>query len=178
MKRFAVLVLVLGIGVMAAGCDEELTPAGPTPGTVTLVSQISASQNIPAPHALESAAAGQIQMTLEPTAAGYTMSVTLQAQGLVPAGVLPAPLNSGSVLVAGLIQQGAAGQVGQPVANLGISQTAPIVTPTGGAFITLTNIQIQKAVGDAIIANPAGFYMAYYSALSQTGVMRGQLIRQ
>ncbi|MEW5984506.1 MAG: CHRD domain-containing protein [Acidobacteriota bacterium] len=178
MKRFVVLVLVLGLGVMTAGCDEDLAPAGPTAGTVTFVSQMTAGQNIPPAHVLESAAAGQIQMTLSPSGAAYTASVTIRVQGLVRSGILPAPLDSGSVLVAGLIHQGGAGQLGPIVASLGLSQAAPLVTPTGGVFITLTGIQVQKAVGDGMIANPAGFYIAFYSALSQTGVMRGQLARQ
>ena len=178
MKRFAVLFLVLSLGVMAAGCDEELAPAGPTAGTVTLVSQTTAGQNIPAAHPLESAAAGQIQMTPSPVTGGYTASVTIQAQGFVRAGILPAPLDNGSAIVAGLIHQGGTGQLGPIVATLGITQTAPLVTPTGGVFITLTGIQIPQAVGDAISANPAGFYVAFYTALSQTGAMRGQLVKQ
>lgn len=178
MKRFAVLVLVLSFGLMAVGCDGDIAPAGPTAGTVTLASQMTAGQNIPAVHPLERSAAGLAQITLAPATGGYVASVTIQAQGLVGAGVLPAPLNSGSVIVAGLIHQGNAGAVGPIVATLGITQTAPLVTPTGGVFITLTGIQIQQAVGDAISANPAGFYLAFYSALSQTGVMRGQFVRQ
>ncbi len=178
MKRFAVLVLVLSLGMMTAGCDEELAPAGPTAGTVSLASQLTAGQNIPAVHPLEAGAAGQIQMTMSPAGGGYVASITVQAQGLVRSGLLPAPLDSGSVLVAGLIHQGGAGQLGPIVATLGLSQTAPILTPTGGVFVTLTGIQIPQAVGDAISANPAGFYIAFYSALSQTGVMRGQFVRQ
>lgn len=175
MKRFVVLISVLSLGLMAAGCDGEIAPAGPTAGTATLVSQMTAGQNIPAPHPLERAAAGVVQLTLSPTGSGYTASVTLQAQGFVRSGLLPPPLDSGSALVAGLIHQGGAGQLGPIVATLGISPTVPLVTPTGGLFITLTGIQIPQAVGQAIIANPGGFYIAFYSGLSQTGAMRGQL---
>ncbi len=69
---------------------------------------------------------------MTPAAAGaYTASFTFQIGGLVKAGLLPAPLDSGSVILAGYIHQGAAGTVGPPVVQLPISLQAPIVTPTG-----------------------------------------------
>ena len=185
MKRFAVLVLVLGIGVMAAGCDEELSPVTPT-GLVTLVSQMSAANEVPPAGAqgnpagaLEAGAIGSLSVDMVPAADGsYVASFSFRISGLVGAGRLPAPLDSGSVIVAGHIHSGAAGTAGPPVVPLPISQTAPIVSPTGSVVLTIQNVPVTAAVANAILANPGGFYFNLHSALNPAGVVRGQLVRQ
>ncbi|HSP91559.1 MAG TPA: CHRD domain-containing protein, partial [Vicinamibacterales bacterium] len=101
-----------------------------------------------------------------------------QIGGLVKAGVLPAPLDSGSVILAGYIHQGAAGTVGPPVVQLPISLQAPIVTPTGSVVLTISNVPVSASAAGAILANPSGFYFNLYSALNQNGVIRGQLVKQ
>jgi hypothetical protein len=170
--------LVLALSLSSAGCDEVLAPATPT-GLVTLVSQISGSQEVPAAAAPEAAAAGTLSITMTPSGGGaYLASFTFQVGGLVKAGVLPAPLDSGSVIVAGHIHQGAAGVVGLPVVPLPISQTLPIVTPTGGVLLTISNVAVSADVASAILANPAGFYFNLHTALNPSGVVRGQLVKQ
>ena len=130
MKRFAVAAAVLSL--FAAGCDEKLNPVAPTPGQVTLASQLAGSANVPPASSLEAGSAGTLSVAMTPAAGGaYTASFTFQIGGLVKAGLLPAPLDSGSVILAGYIHQGAAGTVGPPVVQLPISLQAPIVTPTG-----------------------------------------------
>lgn len=170
--------LVLALGLFSAGCDEVLSPATPS-GLVTLVSQISASQEVPAATPPESGAAGTLSVTMTPATGGaYTASFTFQIGGLVRAGLLPAPLDSGSVIVAGHIHSGAAGVVGPPVVALPISLAAPIVTPTGGVLLTISNVAVTADVASAILANPAGFYFNLHSALNPAGVVRGQLVKQ
>jgi len=170
--------LVLALGLLSAGCDEVLAPATPT-GLVTLVSQISGSQEVPAAAAPEAAAAGTLSVTMAPSGGGaYLASFTFRVGGLVKAGVLPAPLDSGSVIVAGHIHSGAAGVVGPPVVPLPISQALPIVTPTGSVLLTISNVAVSADVASAILANPSAFYFNLHSALNPAGVVRGQLIKQ
>jgi hypothetical protein len=169
---------VLALGLCSAGCDEVLAPATPT-GVVTLVSQMSGAQEVPAATAPEAASAGTLSLSMTPAGGGaYTASFTIQLAGFVKAGVLPAPLDSGSVIVAGHIHTGAAGVVGAPIVPLPISQAAPIVTPTGGAFLTIANVAVPADVASAILANPSGFYFNLHSALNPGGVVRGQLVKQ
>jgi len=181
MKRHAVLACVLSL--VAVGCDKSINPVVPS-GVVTLVAQLSGASNVPPAGSLEAAANGSIQFVLTPATAGdFTGVLTLRLAGLatkattVAAG-LPAPLNDGSVIVAGFIHSGAAGTLGAPVLSLPISQTAPLVSPTGSVLITMKGINLPAATAAAILANPAGFYFNLYSALNQNGVMRGQLVRQ
>ena len=178
MKRLVALALLLSVS--AAACtkdDDSTTPVGPS-NTVTLVAQMSGTQNVPPAGTLEAGAVGTAQIVMTPGSNGYTATVTLQLGGLVRAGLLPAPLDSGSVIVAGLIHAGGPGTVGAPVAQLPISLAAPLVSPTGSILIQLTNVQVAQAAGSAIAASPSSFYLNLYSALNQTGVLRGQLVKQ
>ena len=177
MKRFTVAAVVLSL--FAAGCDEKLNPVAPTAGQVTLASNLSGASNVPPASSLEAGSAGTLSVTMVPAAAGaYTASFSFQIGGLVKAGVLPAPLDSGSVILAGYIHQGAAGTVGPPVVQLPISLQAPIVTPTGSVVLTISNVQVSASAATAILSNPSGFYFNMYSALNQNGVIRGQLAKQ
>ncbi len=176
MKRFAVLACAMSL--VAAGCDKSISPAVPS-GVVTMVAQLSGASNVPPAGSLETGATGSLRLTMTPAGGGaYTASFALSLGGLVKAGVLPSPLDSGSVIVAGYVHQGAAGTVGAPVVVLPISQTAPILSPTGTALITLSGVSVSSAAAAAILANPSGYYFNLYSALNQNGVLRGQLILQ
>ncbi|MCX6552599.1 MAG: CHRD domain-containing protein [Acidobacteria bacterium] len=176
MKPLGTIAVVLCL--FAVGCDAVLSPATPS-GVTTLVSQLSGSQEVPAATAPEAASAGSVSVSMTPTGGGaYAASFTIQVGGLVKAVVLPAPLDSGSVIVAGHIHPGAAGVVGAPVVPLPISQAAPIVTPTGSVFVTISNVAVPADVASAILANPSGYYFNLHSALNPGGVVRGQLIKQ
>ena len=177
MKRLSVVAIALTL--FTVGCDEQLNPASPNAGQVTLVSQLSGASNVPPAGSLEAGAAGQLSVTMVPTTGGaYTASFTFSLGGLVKAGVLPSPLDSGSVIVAGYVHQGAAGAVGPPVVALPISLAAPIVTPTGSVLLTISNVAVTAGAASAILASPSSFYFNMYSALNQNGVVRGQLIKQ
>jgi hypothetical protein len=176
MKPLCTLVLVL-VACGATGCNESLGTTAPS-GQITLVSQLSGAQNVPPAGSLESAAAGSLQVTLVPAGGGaYVASFTFSLSGFVKAGVQPSPLDNGSAIVAGYVHQGGAGAVGSPVVSLPISQAAPIVTPTGTVLLTVSNVAIPAPVATAILANPSGYYFNLYSALNQTGVVRGQLLK-
>ena len=174
MKRFAVLACVMSLA--AVGCDKSINPVGPS-GVVTLVAQLSGASNVPPAGSLETGATGSLQITMTPaTGGGYTASFALSLSGLVKAGVLAAPLDSGSVIVAGYVHQGAAGTLGAPVVTLPISQTAPLLSPTGTVLVTLSGVSIPASTASAILASPSGYYFNLYSALNQNGVLRGQLV--
>ncbi|MCX6546093.1 MAG: CHRD domain-containing protein [Acidobacteria bacterium] len=182
MKRFVVLVCAMSL--VAAGCDKSISPAVPT-GLVTLVAQLAGASNVPpagylgGATALEAGATGSLQMTMTPTTGGdYTASFSLSLRGLLTQGVLPYPLDNGSAIVAGYVHQGAAGALGAPVVALPISQTAPILSPTGTVLITINGVTVTSAVASGILANPAGYYFNLYSGLNTAGVLRGQLVRQ
>jgi hypothetical protein len=182
MKRLAVLACAMSL--VAVGCNESINPVVPS-GVVTLVSQLAGTSNVPPagylgfPGSLEAGATGSLQVTMTPTTNGdYTTSFALSLKGLVKSGVLPTPLDNGSVIVAGYVHQGAAGALGAAVVALPISQTAPVLSPTGTVLVTISGVTVTAAAASGILANPAGYYFNLYSALNQNGVLRGQLVKQ
>lgn len=182
MKRFAVLACAMSL--VAVGCNKSINPVVPS-GVVTLVAQLAGTSNVPPagylgfPSSLESGATGSLQVTMTPTTGGdYTASFALSLKGLVTSGVLPYPLDNGSAIVAGYVHQGAAGALGAPVVALPISQTAPLLSPTGTVLVTISGVNVTSGAASAILANPSGFYFNLYSGLNQSGVLRGQLIKQ
>lgn len=184
MKRFAPAVVALAL--FAAGCDETLNPTTPTPGQVTLASQLSAAAEVPPAGqqgnpagALEAGATGGLSVTMVPSGGGaYSATFTFSIGNLIKAGVLPAPLDSGSVIVAGHIHSGVAGTAGPAIVPLPISQQAPLVSPTGAVTLTIANVAVSADAANAILANPGAYYFNLHSALNPAGVVRGQLAKQ
>ena len=183
MKRFAVLACAVSLAMI--GCDKSISPVSPT-GVVTLAATLSGASNVPPAGSLEAGATGSVQITLTPAGGGaYTASVTFSLSNLLRAGVLPAayaPMDTGgSTIVAGLIQQGAAGTVGPAVFSLPIGQTTavpPLYAPTGSVLVTISGVSVPAAVASAILASPSSYYLNLYSALNATGLMRGQLVQR
>jgi hypothetical protein len=177
------------MSLVAAGCDKSINPAVPS-GVVTLATTLAGASNVPpagylgGASALEAGAAGSVQVTMTPAADGsFTASFTLRLSGLITratslASGFPSPLDNGSLIVAGMIHQGGAGVPGPAVVALPISQTAPIFSPDGTVLVTLSGVTVTAAAASAIIANPSGYYFNLYSYFNQTGVMRGQLVKQ
>ncbi len=167
MKRLSILACVASVAL--AGCNGTISPVTPT-GVTTLVAQLSAAGVIPAPVGGETQGVGSVTLRLTPTTGGYSVAYTLAVGNEPPAT---------TVFVAGLIQQGPAGTVGPPVYQTTLSPTAPVLTPTGSIRLDfLINPVLAQAAGDAMIASPSSFYFQLYSAVNQTGSLRGQLVKQ
>lgn len=178
MKRLAMLAAVLAL--ISAGCTKDGDDTTVSPSSViTLAAQMSGTQEVPVANPPEATGVGTAQVIMTPAAGGaYTATFTFSISGLVRAGVLPAPLDSGSVIVAGHIHQGVAGVAGPVLVPLPISQAAPLVSPTGSVLITFSNVAVSADAATAILANPPGFYINLHSALNPAGVVRGQLVKQ
>ncbi len=175
MKRLSILACVVSVAL--AGCNGKISPVTPT-NVTTLVAQLSAAGVIPPPVGGETQGVGSVTFKLTPTTGGYNVTFTLAVGNLPPA----------TTFVAGLIQQGGAGTVGPPVyqtpitypsASAPTAPAAPVLTPTGAVRLDFTsNPVLAQAVGDAISASPSSFYFQLYSAVNQTGSLRGQLVKQ
>jgi len=176
MKRLAVLACAASLTV--AGCNSTISPVTPT-GVRTLAAVLSGAQNVPPAGSLEAGTTGTVQIVMTPAAGGgYTATFNISLTGLVRAGLLAAPLDNGSVIVAGYIHQGSAGALGSPVVPLPISQTVPLLSPTGNLSVTISNVAVSAAAASGMLATPSAFYFNLYSAINQNGVARGQLVLQ
>jgi len=177
MKRLGIVVVVCSL--FAVGCESTTeNPVSPS-NQVILAAQMSGSQEVPLASAPEANGVGTVQIVMTPAAGGaYSATFSFSIAGLVRAGVLPAPLDSGSVIVAGHIHRAPAGVAGPVVVPLPISQAAPLVSPTGSVVVSFSNVTVNADIASAILADPAGYYINLHSALNPAGVVRGQLVRQ
>ena len=176
MKRAAVLVLALGVA--AAGCNKKsTTPTTPT-GSSTFQTQfifnttILPSNEIPPVANAESVGRGVV---------GITVNVTRDGNGAITAGKVdyhitltgfPATTN----FTAAHIHEGNAATNGPVRVQTGLANSE-IQLVAGGAQILKANIDIGAAFAQAIIDNPSGWYFNIHTTANGGGVARGQLVR-
>lgn len=153
------------LSVLAAGCFEA--PTSPTPQPTVLVARLSAANEIPPVTGPEAGAAGIATISFTQTGDGYTAEIAVNVSGL------PAT----SVIVGGHIHEGGPTVNGPVRVPTNLSPALPLLAPTGSAALTFTGIRVAAALGDAILANPGGYYFNLHSALNPGGVVRGQLAR-
>ncbi len=171
MKRLSVIALALG--VLTAGCGSSSSVANPTVSVrpVFTATLSPASENPPIVGA-EASGSGTATVTFDVTkdAAGNvtastaTFAVTLTG---FPAGT---PINAAH------IHPGAAGVNGGVLVSTTLAPGEVVLANGSGSFTKVNNV--DPAVTQNIINNPAGFYFNVHSAVNPGGVARGQLVKQ
>jgi hypothetical protein len=76
------------------------------------------------------------------------------------------------------IHQGAAGANGSVRVDTGLRAAEPMVLSTGGTTITRSGINVEAALANDIVNNPAGYYFNVHSQTNPGGVVRGQLTKR
>jgi hypothetical protein len=174
MQRWGVLLLaVCALG--AAGCgDDDDGPAAPSNQPLVFTATLSAANEVPPITNAESAAAGDVTITITPTRdsgnaiTGGTMAMQFTMRNLT----------SASSIRGAHIHTGAAGVNGNIVVDSGLSAATAIATPAGTAGFERTGITGEAAIISGIVANPAAFYFNVHTATNPGGVARGQLRAQ
>jgi hypothetical protein len=169
MKRFSALFATLG--VLVAGCGSSTTsPTTPTTTTTTLTATLLPANEVPAIVGAEAAGSGTATVTMLTTkdasgnVTGATATFVVTLTGF-PAGT---PINISH------IHQAAAGVNGSVVVNSGITAGQNVLTNGSGGF-TSSNIAVDPALAQTILATPANFYFNVHSTINPGGVARGQL---
>ncbi|MEP6981826.1 MAG: CHRD domain-containing protein [Nakamurella sp.] len=135
---------------VAGVCGLMLAGALPAAAaTVTLSGSGSGSEEVPA-----GSASDKVSGTFDIDAAAGTLTYKISFQGSEPATM-------------GHIHKGAAGTKGDVV----VPFDAAVINAGGSATIT-----VDKAVLDAIVADPAGYYVNVHTATAPGGAARGQLM--
>lgn len=166
MKHSFLLFCILGL--VATACDDEETTSPSAQNIVFSATLAAANENPPITNS-EGAAAGSVTITFAPTGGGaYTADFAVNVTGFPQT----------SVIFAGHIHEGASTVNGPVRVNTGLTQTAPMLTPTGGASLTFTGVAVDSTLAQAIFNNPGGWYFNLHTPLNTGGVVRGQLVRR
>ena len=163
---------ILTLGLSLVGCTDD-PPTSPSSGTAeTFTASLLTANEVP-PIANEEAggsATATITFDLTKDSAGYvttaSMNVSLTATGFP----------NGTALTKAHIHPGAAGANGGVFVNVGLAD-GEITFPSGSGSFTKRGIALTVDQANAILANPAGFYLNIHTARNPDGVARGQLTR-
>jgi hypothetical protein len=169
MNRWSVLAVT--VSLLAVGCSKS-TPTAPTATKPTFTATLSSQNEVPAIVGVEAGGRGTATIVFNTTVAGgnitaATADFTVNITGL-PAGT---PINLSH------IHEAAAGVNGSVRVNLALAPGEVVVGPAGTVTFTKNNINVDAALAQTIINNPAGYYFNSHSALNGGGVVRGQLVR-
>ena len=133
----------------------------PTPSNVFKAELKSANENPPIADA-EASCSGTGTLTLTGTSAKFDVSIT--------------GCPASTVINIGHIHEQVAGQNG-PVVIDSTLKPGELTLTAGAVTFTRTNTNADPAVIARLLANPAGFYMNFHSAVHGGGVIRGQLTK-
>ena len=170
MKRLSPIALVLALA--AAGCSSNSNPANPSPTNPTFTATLSPANEVPPITNAESTVTGTASITLITTkdAAGNITAAT--ATFVVNLSGFPA----GSSINIAHIHECANTCACPFVVNTSLAAGEVAIT-NGTASFTKAGINVDPAVAQRILNNPAGFYFNVHTTLNAGGVARGQLSR-
>jgi len=149
-----------------AAVSTPTPTASPTPSPSPTVSnvfkaELKSANETPQPITdAEATCAGTATVTLNPTSVKFDVTIT--------------GCPASTAINIGHIHEGAAG-VGGPVKIDSTLKAGEITLTNGAVTFTRTNAAADPAVITAIMANPAGYYVNFHSAVHTGGVIRGQL---
>jgi hypothetical protein len=163
--------VVLSLLTIAAGCDNN--PASPsTNGPTVLRATIAAASAVPAVTGAEAAGTGTVTLTL---------NATKDANGLITGGTIDYAISltgypAGTVITAADIRVGGAAANGVVVQDTGLAGRGGATLDTGSGTIALSGVPVTGPVANALVANPAAYYLNVQSQLNPATAARGQLV--
>jgi hypothetical protein len=173
MRVFAALA---GTAILIAACGGPAAVTTPTPTTSptatptatptptpanTFKAELKSSNEVPPITGAEASCTGAAIVTFTSTTAKFDVVIS--------------GCPASTVINIGHIHEGAAGVAGGVKISTGL--TAGELTLTGGGVTFSKTATADAALITAIMANPAGYYVNFHSAVAPTGVIRGQLTK-
>jgi hypothetical protein len=168
MTRVAVLAMLLG--ALAAGCDDDNTTA-PSSQPVVFSALLSPANEVPAVSNVENVGSGAAQITLHTTRGASGAITAATATMYFQLFGFPGDTR----VQAAHIHAGGAGVNGPVRVDTGLTPATAISLPDGSTSFTVSNVTVDPAIAEAIIANPGAWYFNAHSPRNPGGVARGQL---
>jgi hypothetical protein len=172
MKRLSVIAAACAL--VAAGCgSSSSSPTSPTGSSAPVFSaSLSPANEVPPVANGEAGVTGNANITLNTTKDGAGNVTSATATFAVTLGGFPA----GSTVNIAHIHEGATTCVCPVVVNT-LIKAGDVTVNNGLASFTVTNIPVDAAVANRILANPGGFYFNVHTTLNPSGVARGVLVK-
>lgn len=164
--------LLIAVALIAAGCGSS--SAGPSNAPVVFTAQLLPSNESQAINGGETSGSGTATITFTTVKdSGGTITSATASFNVTLTG-FPGTTN---VTIAH-IHIGVAGSApGSIVVNTGLTSGEVTLTNGAGGF-QKTGINVDPALAQTIIDNPAGYYFNVHSTANPVGVARGQLVKQ
>jgi CHRD domain-containing protein len=164
--------LVLGLGVLAAGCGSS-SPTEPSQGTTTsttFTASLSPANEVPAITNADASGSGTatIVLTVTRDASGTITSATANFQINVSGFAV------GTSVTDAHIHNGAAGSNAGVYVNTTLA-SGDLALTNGNGSVAKNGINVPADRAAAILGNPAGHYFNVHTALNPGGAIRGQL---
>jgi hypothetical protein len=171
MRLFMILTCVAGLAASGCSTDSPAAPTGPTTTNTVFTIALSATNEVPPITNAEAGATGSATITLHVTrdAAGTVTAST------VDFAVTMAGFPAGSTARLAHIHTGAAGVAGPVLIDTGLSAATAVAMPAGTGSFTFTGVTVSAESTNAVLSNPAGFYLNVHTVLNGAGAIRGQL---
>lgn len=162
MKRLAVAVGILAMGVAGCGGSNNSTTTAPSNTTVFTV-QLAATNEVPPVTNAETTARGTAVITVHSDSNTIDFSVSMNS------------FPNGANATLAHIHPGAAGVSGSPLVNTGLTAGTAIAMPNGSGTFTFTGVATTADNITQILANPQNFYFNVHTTANPSGAIRGQL---
>jgi hypothetical protein len=164
--------LVLGLGVLAAGCGSS-SPTDKSQGTTTsttFTASLSPANEVPAITNADASGSGTATIVL---------TVTRDASGTITSATANFQINvsgfaAGTSVTDAHIHNGAAGSNAGVYVNTTLA-SGDLALTNGNGSVAKNGINVPADRAAAILGNPAGHYFNVHTALNPGGAIRGQL---
>lgn len=174
----ALLVAACGGAAQPAPTATATRSAAPTAAptaanTVTFTADLKSENEVPPIANEEKSGTGKATVTLDLTrdAAGKITAATAKFD------IVLSGFPTTTAIRLAHIHKGIAGANGGVVVGIKTDGDAPIALTTGGTTISKTGVTVKPEDAEAILADPAGYYVNVHSAANGGGVVRGQLTK-
>lgn len=166
--------LLIGAGLIAAGCSDKTPPTGPSPNTqATFTATLLPANETTAVSAPENSGSGTATITLNVTRDSNGNINAAVANFQVSLSNFPATAN----FTAAHIHEGGSGVAGPIKVSTGLA-SGEVVLVNGAASFTKSNINVPFDIAQNLLNNAGNYYFNIHTTANGGGVARGQLSKQ
>lgn len=173
------LALATGAALLVAACGGGAQPTATTAppaaaaNQVVFTADLKSTNEVPPITGAEASGSGKATVTFDLTRGSGGAITAAKAKFDITLTGFP----TSTAITLAHIHKAAAGANGSVVVGIKTDAPNPIALTTGGTTIAKADIDVDPALMQQIIDDPAGYYVNVHSAANGGGVVRGQLTK-